>query len=287
MIGLDVAEVFVGLKHRQPDLDAHEAEAQPLLPVGRWRDLRCRRKQGDLCFVDLSVNRYEETEPKFTAVARDVTERRRLQREIAQRVTAEQQAIGRTLHDGVAQYLAAGEMMVGVLRRRLGETAGPAADAAADLLRVIQDAQQQLRAVMRGVLPYTVQAAGLEAALQELAATIRQRHGIDCVVERHGAEEITQDPLSATQLYYIASEAVHNVVRHAHASRAVIGITVGRNQTVLTIADDGVGIAPESDKHGAGMGIMRYRASLIDADLTVRKAADGGTVVVCAMNVPD
>jgi signal transduction histidine kinase len=76
-------------------------------------------------------------------------------------------------------------------------------------------------------------------------------------------------------------------VRHAHASRAVIGITVGRNQTVLTIADDGVGIAPESDKHGAGMGIMRYRASLIDADLTVRKAADGGTVVVCAMNVPD
>jgi two-component system sensor kinase FixL len=241
-----------------------------------------RRKDGTTFAMELTLSEFFDSEPKFTGVVRDITERRRLQREIVQRVTEEQKSIGRTLHDGVAQQITGTEMMAGVLLERLRAQSLPEAETLAEILGAIRDAQVQLRGVIRGVLPYAVAAAGLDTALRELASTTNRMQGAECTFDRDGAVEIT-DAIHATQLYYVASEAVHNAVRHAGASRIVIRLARENGLVELSVRDDGVGIQPAQIEQGAGTQIMRYRASLIDADLEIHAPESGGTVVRCRL----
>jgi signal transduction histidine kinase len=54
----------------------------------------------------------------------------------------------------------------------------------------------------------------------------------------------------------------------------------------LRITDDGVGIQHLDPGNGAGLRIMRYRASSIGASLAVERGPTGGTVVTCSLREP-
>jgi PAS domain S-box-containing protein len=244
-----------------------------------WREDVGRRKDGTTFPIDLVTSEFYDGKLRLTGIVRDITEQRRLQREIVQRVTEEQQSIGRSLHDGVAQQVTAAEMLLGVLANRLRSHSPADLDLAAEALRAVGEAQKDLRVTIRGVLPYTVDTLGLDAALSQLAASTGAR-GIECEFVKKGTIAIS-DSYNATQLYYIASEAVHNAVRHARSKRIVITLKKNRLDLELSVRDDGKGIRPQNRNGGAGLQIMNYRAGLIGASLDIQQAEGGGTVVTC------
>ena len=98
---------------------------------------------------------------------------------------------------------------------------------------------------------------------------------------------IVRDGTVAVHLYRIAQEAVANAVKHARAKHIVIKLSEGDGQIVLSITDDGIGIAQGAiNSGGLGLSIMSSRAETIGGTLQVRRGDRGGTVVACSLRSP-
>ncbi len=88
------------------------------------------------------------------------------------------------------------------------------------------------------------------------------------------------EPLSAAHAFRIASEALINAARHAHASRIDITLSEEDAGTHVIVRDDGRGMPPESRIASNGLRVMHSRATTIGAKLDIGPGADGsGTVV--------
>ncbi|HEY5770386.1 MAG TPA: ATP-binding protein, partial [Terrimicrobium sp.] len=93
-----------------------------------------------------------------------------------------------------------------------------------------------------------------------------------------------KDNVVATHLYRIAQEAISNAARHGRAETIVVALHRTVSETRLTITDDGCGLPPPADRSGGmGLRIMRYRAELIGAVLTIEPAKGAGTFVKCVL----
>src|SRR5207249_507976 len=113
-------------------------------------------------------------------IARDITERRRLEREILEISNREQRRIGHDLHDGVCQQLAAITYLVDILGDRLQEKEAPEAAEAGRIGNLINETNAQARSVARGLFPVRLEEHGLMLALEELAASTASRYRITC-----------------------------------------------------------------------------------------------------------
>ena len=89
------------------------------------------------------------------------------------------------------------------------------------------------------------------------------------------------DPEVAQHLYRIAQEALSNAVRHAKASRIRVVFRGTDSEFTLQVEDDGAGLPVELPASGMGLRTMRYRAQILEGELTVAPAPGGGTLVTC------
>jgi signal transduction histidine kinase len=217
----------------------------------------------------------------------EVTERRRLEKEVLEIGSLEQQRIGRDLHDGLGQLLTAATFMAKMLEQRLQEKGQAEASHAADIGRIVKSALQKTRALSRGLNPIGLTTGGLAKALEALAANTTELFEIDCRCECDPTAQI-QDANIATHTYHIAQEAVNNAVKHSQARS--IAITLVRRDLrhlALAVTDDGLGLPDELDRSkGLGLHIMEYRANMVSGTLTVRRGASSGTEVQCTFPVP-
>jgi hypothetical protein len=217
-------------------------------------------------------------------IFRDVTERRRLEKEILEISDKEQQRLGQDLHDGLCQHLAGIELMSQVLEQKLAGGSKSAAARAAEIARHVRDAIGQTRALARGLSPLTLDSQGLISALSELASRIEKMFHVSCQFE-HSPSVRVRDPAKATHLYRIAQEAVSNAIKHGQASRITLELIAGPKRATLRVKDNGAGFSGNAPEPGAGMGlrIMRYRAGIIGGSLQLEANPDGGVSVVCSV----
>ncbi len=210
----------------------------------------------------------------------DITERKRLEKEILDVSSRERHSIGRDLHDGLGQELTGVALMLRGLATRLQRQAPDSIGYIDEVVALVNQSIETTRGLARGLLPVNTQNGGLPFALQELAARSRARH--DFVVEFRAEvwPAITLSERDASHLYRIAQEALTNAARHGRASRADIFLLVTGSTFVLTISDDGVGLgaAPPSAA-GMGIKIMKYRAHMVGAHFDITTASPRGTVV--------
>ena len=129
-----------------------------------------------------------------------------------------------------------------------------------------------------------VDAAGLMAALAELASRTTELHGVTCTLDCR-EPVLAEDNQTATHLYRIAKEAVTNALKHSRAKNITISLDGDEKSLALLIQDDGMGFPREPvEFKGMGLKIMRYRAGLIKAGLVVGPAKPVGTLVSCTLN---
>jgi len=219
----------------------------------------------------------------WLVIFRDITERKRLEREILEISDQERIRIGQDLHDGLCQHLAGIELMSQVLQQKLAEKSKAAAARAGDIARHVREAISQTRSLARGLSPVTLESEGLASALRELAANTEKLFSIVCRVE---SPQAVPSSAAATgmHLYRIAQEAVSNGIKHGKATELTIRLQPTSEQLVLTIIDNGRGfpkVIPRND--GMGLRIMRYRAGMIGGMLSIDKNSAGGTTVSCSV----
>ena len=209
---------------------------------------------------------------------------RRLEQEIIAISERERQGIGRDLHDGMCQYLAAIGLTAGLLRQNLADDGHPRAQAAGEIANLLQDAVERARELARGLSPVDRDEGGLESALEELANSTTRLTGVQCAFLCAEPVPIQED-IRAIHLFRIAQEAVSNATRHGHARHIIVALEAGAHDFALRVSDDGRGFdaAVSGGRGGMGLNIMRYRARMIGGTLEVYPNTPTGTVVACTV----
>ena len=200
------------------------------------------------------------------AVVRDVTMQRGLERQVLQVTKRERERIGRDLHDGLASLLSGISMMAKTLERTVQKGGLPSHELLGEIGRLAKDGVNQARALSRGLNPVEVSPDEFVEALREMVDNAETVSGKECYLDDPDPVEILK-PDVATQLYWIAQEAVTNSVRHSSGDTIAVGVWHDVDDLVLSIRDNGVGLGT-----GEGMGqrTMRYRAQVIGATLDIR-----------------
>ncbi|MBV8967925.1 MAG: sensor histidine kinase [Verrucomicrobia bacterium] len=208
---------------------------------------------------------------------------RRLEAEIISISDREQQRIGRDLHDGVCQYLAAIALSASMLKRELGKLGSPYAERVGEVANAIRQVSNRTREIARGLSPVDRDEGGLESALEELAVTTSTLTGVACSFGAPG-QALVPSGARDVHLFRIAQEAVSNALKHSRAQRIVIALENGKDGCSLRVSDNGTGFHPTLISEG-GMGLrtMRYRAQMIGAQFEILSDASNGTSILCSI----
>jgi signal transduction histidine kinase len=209
----------------------------------------------------------------------EVRHRRRLEAELLTAVETERQRIGRDLHDDLCQRLGATAMLTSVLAKRINRKDRKLGAELAQIPKLINDTIETCRQLARGLHPVTLHVKGLPAAFDELAE--RMPRGIKSRWPK--GKRLNLKPETALHLYRIAEEAAGNAVKHAQATEISVELRAISKRIVLVISDNGKGFDEEIITDGMGLRNMKYRASVIGAELTVGRRDGGGTQVRCRL----
>jgi PAS domain S-box-containing protein len=192
---------------------------------------------------------------------------------------SERRRLAREMHDRIGANLAALGLNLRLLR---GEWPG-SSTRLDDSERLLDSTAQLVRDVLSDMRPPGLEELGLLAALNEHAQQVAQRSGF--ALEVRGAEPQPRLP-AATEiaLFRVAQEALTNIVKHARASAVTISLGHERGLVKLTVADNGIGLnraqAAAGASPGMGMASMRERAEAVGARQRIESQPGRGTRVV-------
>jgi signal transduction histidine kinase len=212
--------------------------------------------------------------PAVRALGGYLAQRDRAELELVAVSDREQQSIAHDLHDGLCQQLVGISYLLKTL---------PPSPEREEVFGLLAGAIDQTRGLARGLHPPALEAQGLAAALRELADQTARVYTVRCNVQVAADDE--PPPQARDQLYRIAREAVVNAAKHASAHAIDVDLSRGEDTLTLIVRDDGVGITPQGST-GLGLHMMRSRAKMLGARLSVAPGASGGTIVTCSVNLP-
>jgi signal transduction histidine kinase len=187
---------------------------------------------------------------------------------------AERRRLERDLHDGVQQHLLG---ITAGLTAAKARTADPEAAAAIGQAgESLKAVLSQLRDLAHGIHPAILSQGGLGAALEEVAERLPLPVSVHVPSRRLGAA------VEAT-LYFVACEALANVVKHANAESASVTVRDGESVLEMEIADDGVGrVTTAAGRQPAGQGLanMADRVGALDGEVVIDSPPGRGTRLV-------
>lgn len=198
---------------------------------------------------------------------------------------AERAKIAADVHDDSVQSLAAVDLRLGLLKRRIAEAAPQLNDDVVAVQRVVTGASERLRELLFDLEP-APDDLGLLDALRSIASHIFEGQAMTWTVDSDAEPDLPAVPRA--QALRIAKEAMSNARAHARATAVAIGVRRVEGGVEITVADDGVGSDPESFVSAPGhrgLATMRDRAAMTGGWLRVEARPGGGTVVRCL--IPD
>jgi len=285
VIGRDLAETIVPPSLREAHrrgLARHLATGQVTI-LNRRIEMQAMRADGSEFPAEVSVTRTGlPAEPAFTAYVRDITDRQRAERElIASRARlvaasdAARQRVTRDLHDGAQQRLVAALISLQMAEQRWESAPRRARELVGRALDDARQGLEDLRALAAGLHPAILTQHGLASALRALADRVPIRVETDVPGIRLPA------PIEAG-LYFFCSEALTNVVKHAHATGAWIRLEVAADQCVAEVRDDGIGGARPSPETSGLIGLSD-RIGALGGTVDIVSPHSQGTVLRAAV----
>ena len=260
--------------------------------IGVGRELVGLRKDGGTFPLDLSVSEFQVGGRRmFTGILHDISNRRRLEREILDASANEQRRVGRELHDGLCQQLTGVAFSAEILVRKLEAKAPDLVPHVRKLADEVDNAITQTRTLARGLNPVEIHADSLGPALEDLANKVSDSFGVSCRFNQKGdGEAVAADNNAATHLFRIAQEAISNAIRHGGAKKIELRLQADAGSLTLSVSDDGEGFAsagwsaaPQGAAAGIGLQTMSYRAKMLNGILDVRPGRRRGIVVTCSV----
>src|SRR5215472_6940910 len=224
----------------------------------------------------LGPGRHEELAQRVELLARS-------RADMVAAADAERRRIERDLHDGAQQRLVSLAMNLGMARERFEDEAEPVRQALAAAHDEAVLALAELREFIRGLHPAVLSDRGLGPALSGLAARAPLPVRLRVDVPRPAS------PAVEAVAYFIVSEALTNVAKHAQATRAEVTVTRADDVLRIAVTDDGRGGAvpstPLTPSAGDGTGLrgLAQRAAAVDGTLSIDSPPGGPTVITAEL----
>ncbi len=205
-----------------------------------------------------------------------------------QALNAERERISRDLHDGTLQNIYAAGLMIDAARHSLTSAQPPQIELADSQLSSVLAALNKTTGDIRGTI-YDLRRSiagdeDLTRGLLDIVTEFRLRTTIMTDWSVQGCGQFKISPERRYHVYQIAREALSNIARHSHATRARVELKYEDCQgdiasgLTLTISDNGRGSAG-SERVGKGLLNMRERATLLKGDFAIHSENGQGTRV--------
>lgn len=200
-------------------------------------------------------------------------------------VVEERNRLARELHDAMTQTLFSLSLTADAAASHVRTDPDLAAEELQAVRTLARTGMAELRSLVFELRPVELEAEGLGPALVKHASVLERAHGVPVEVTCRGERRL--DPAVEREVFRVASEALHNAVRHAAPSRVTVSLDTDAAAGVrLTVADDGTGFDPADPAIPArrlGLTSMRERAAALGGTLEVRSHPGQGTTVVLAV----
>jgi signal transduction histidine kinase len=193
-------------------------------------------------------------------------------RRLVQAQDEERHRIERNLHDGAQQQLVALTIQISLLEDDAGDPAG-VLKMAGELRSGLHAALDDLRALARGIYPPLLADQGLVPALKAQAS----KAPLPVLIEADGIGRYPRDAEAA--VYFCILEALQNVAKYSHASRATVAVSCPDSHLEFSITDDGAGFEPANVTHGTGLQGMTDRLAAVGGSLRILSQTGHGTTV--------
>ena len=184
--------------------------------------------------------------------------------------------LARDVHDGAQQRLVHAIVMLKQAQAALEPTAGPAAALVGDSLDQVQAANEQLRDLAHGIMPAALARGGLRAAVESLRAHLALRVDAEVLADR------LAERLELTA-YFVISEALTNVVKHAGAGRARVRAVLNAGRLRVEVSDDGQGGADPAA--GSGLVGLADRVDAAGGTMSLTSPPGVGTTLSIALPI--
>ncbi len=234
---------------------------------------------------------------QLTALERKLSARLRARRrgsgwKATRQIELERQRLGRELHTGVGQMLAAVRLQLELVATHVADPSPTVRQALERISILIRDALEEVRSVSKRLHPPDWQRLTLESALRLL-------WGMSGVPESYQAS-FRIDPLPVEPdldrkilVYRCLQEALSNVTRHSRAKTVSVSLRAGDGRLILTVSDDGVGFdaarilgGPPSAASGIGLHAVREHAAALGGKLDI-ESGPLGTKLELSVPIPN
>jgi len=185
----------------------------------------------------------------------------------------ERQRLERNLHDGAQQRLVALSLELGLLSDAAGDD--PFGRRLRQAKEEVIASLAELRDIARGIYPAVLSGHGLNVALESAATRVSIPVDVDIRLDEQPPESVE----AAT--YYVVTESLTNVEKHAAATRAMISVTCHTGRLTVEVTDDGCGGAAGAAR--SGLTGLADRVEALGGRFEVQDAATGGTRVLAEL----
>ena len=255
------------------------------------RGVRCFERERRRRLEKLSRDRLEAQRQ----LTEEMSQCRQLQRELLRRTVQAQEEerryIARELHDETAQALTALSLGLGSAEEAVKTRPEDARRQLEQLRGLVDGMMRRLNRLTTRLRPTVLDDLGLIPALITYADHSARHLPFALDVEVTGERRRLPSEIE-TNLYRIAQESLTNVARHADADRAVVQLKLDRDEAILRVRDNGVGMSPErADKaatRGEGWGLagIEERAALLEGDVQIHSEPGQGTEIEVRIPIP-
>ena len=184
----------------------------------------------------------------------------------------ERRRIERDLHDGAQQRLVALAMDLGAARERFDTDPVAARALVEEAHEEAKAALREIRDLVRGIHPVILEDRGLDAALSAVVARSPVPVHLDVQIGPRPS------PAAESAAYFVVSEALANVARHARADKAQVGIVRSGDRLIIEVRDDGVGGADPTG--GTGLSGLAERVVALGGTMDLLSPAGGPTTLL-------
>ncbi len=266
--------------------------------IGKGREVQGLRKDGSLFPMDLTVAEMQlGSRRMFTGMVRDISARKLAEQALQQSQDAlrrlaahqenikeqERKRIAQEIHDELGGLLTGIKAYISVaIERGTASGSAPADPLLSEAAALAQDAITTVRRVITDLRPSVLDQLGVWAALEWQADQVAQRSGLQvhCRIAP-AAAALDLGAQCGTMLFRVVQEALTNVVRHAQARSVRLEVALQNKELLLTVVDDGKGIATERLLNQESWGIlgMHERSRHFAGVLTVTGEPGQGTTL--------
>jgi PAS domain S-box-containing protein len=253
-------------------------------------------KQGELMIVEITSHLIDYFGRMcMQVIVNDVTEKIRLEKELAQQHKLKQQQItevvlgaqererfelGQELHDNINQILATSKLYLDVAI----EENEPRIELLSKSRKNISMAIEEIRRLSRELIAPTLNDLGLTQSIRELIRGIQMVKKMKIHLHISGLDEDSLGSERKITIYRIIQEQLNNILKHAHASTVVIELNKIEDQIHLQIKDDGRGFDPRIRSKGVGLSNIISRAELYNGKAEIDSSPGKGCRLEVILN---